>query len=80
MLSGAPSDRIDIFLHTLRSERHLRSPLLAELADRLTEAGLPAAANAARELLDALAHGAVDFDAGLAGLERLVRARPRDAA
>jgi len=80
MLTGAPTDRIEIFLQTLRGERHLRRPLLVEIADRLSEAGLPAAAKAARDLLDALDCDPADFEIRFATLERLVCARGCDAA
>jgi hypothetical protein len=77
-----PSDRIDIFLTTLRTERHFRRPLLAEVVDRLAEGGFTAAARVARDLLDSLDHDATlaaadpaRFDAAIGCLERLVHAR-----
>jgi hypothetical protein len=77
-----PSDRIDIFLMTLRTERHLRRPLLAEVVDRLAEGGFTAAARVARDLLDSLDHDATHdaadpacFDAAVGRLQRLVHAR-----
>jgi hypothetical protein len=75
-----PSERIDIFLMTLRAERHLRRPLLAEVVDRLAEGGFTAAALEARDLLDSLDHDATHagtdparFDAAVGRLQRLVR-------
>jgi hypothetical protein len=76
-----PPDQIEILLRTLRVERHFRRPLLVEVLDRLSGAGLVDAADAARHLLDALDHNASHFENASAfekqvvGLERLVRAR-----
>jgi hypothetical protein len=76
----APSGQIEIFVRTLRGERHFRRSLLIELVDRLQTAGLPAATNAARDLLDSPDHNAPDFDRRLAALEELVLSRRCNAA
>jgi hypothetical protein len=76
-----PADRIEILLRTLCGERHLRRPLLWEVVDRLSGAGLAAAAQAACDLLDALDHDAPDFESRVSRLEGLVsQAGHRDAA
>jgi hypothetical protein len=78
--AAPPSDRLEILLRTLRSERHFRRSLLVEVIDRLHRAGLPAAADAALDLLDTLDHNAPDFERRVAVLERLVVASRRGVA
>jgi hypothetical protein len=81
-----PPDQIEILLRTLRVERHFRRPLLAEVLERLSSAGLVDAADAARHLLVALDHNASHFENAsaferqVARLERLVRAGGSEAA
>jgi hypothetical protein len=70
-----PAKRVEVLLNTLRGERHLMQPLLAEVIDDLegTQAH-PAAAEAARSLLYRLDAGLdeAEFEHELARLLDLV--------
>jgi hypothetical protein len=78
--ASPPHEQIQALLRTLRGERHLRRPLLAEVVDRLAAARLLAAARAARDLFDTIDHNAPDFEGQVDRIERLVQEGRDDAA
>jgi hypothetical protein len=76
----APLERVETLLSTLTAERHVRRPLLEELAERLSvDPSRARAADAARALLarlDQPGQGADDFDTELRKLARLLGTKP----
>lgn len=75
--SEAPLERVDVLLHTLRGERHLRRALLEEIIERLSaESAWDVAARAARGLLASLASTDVDFESEVRRLEGLIASLP----